>query len=163
MSRNKVLIHFLHFSLAIPRQRPTRQGQSGLHRGAHSTCKLILEMCAGFLILKLLNPHVLYIYMIIIIIIEIWDFICMLPFQLVIYDKWNVDLWFACIVLWWSRIIYIYEFQLFYWEFPGFLYIIKLWLISFSDYEILYMNYGFKMKLGRTGYLMGFIRTYAHR
>ena len=31
------------------------------------------------------------------------------------------------------------------------------------SYEMLYLSYGFEMKLGRTGYLMGFIKTYAHR
>ena len=30
------------FFLAAPRSRPTRRGQSGPHRGAHSTCELIL-------------------------------------------------------------------------------------------------------------------------
>ena len=31
------------------------------------------------------------------------------------------------------------------------------------SYYILCLSYDFKMKLGRTGYLMSFIRTYAHR
>ena len=47
------------------------RGRAHLRRGAHSTCKLILEMCAGFLISKFLNPHMFYIYMSIIIIVEI--------------------------------------------------------------------------------------------
>ena len=57
--------------LAAPPVRIAGRGRAQQRRGAHSTCKLILEMCAGFLILKLLNPHMFYIYMIIIIIIEI--------------------------------------------------------------------------------------------
>ena len=31
------------------------------------------------------------------------------------------------------------------------------------SYDILCLSHDFKMKLGRTGYLMGFIRTYVHR
>ena len=48
--------------LAAPPVQTAGRGRAHLRRGAHSTCKLIFEMCAGFLILKLLNPHILYIY-----------------------------------------------------------------------------------------------------
>ena len=48
--------------LAAPPVQTAGRGRTHLRTGAHSTCKLILEMCAGFLILKLLNPHMFYIY-----------------------------------------------------------------------------------------------------
>ena len=48
--------------LAAPPVRTAGPGRAQQRRGAHSTCKLIFEMCAGFLILKFLNPHMLYIY-----------------------------------------------------------------------------------------------------
>ena len=49
--------------LAAPPVRIAGRGRAQQRRGAHSTCKLILEMCARFLILKLLkSSHVLYIY-----------------------------------------------------------------------------------------------------
>ena len=54
---------FVPFSgLAAPPVRSVGRGRAQQRRGAHSTCKLILEMCASFLILNLLNPHMLYIY-----------------------------------------------------------------------------------------------------
>ena len=55
---------FVPFSgLAAPPVRSAGRGRAQQRRGAHSTCKLILEMCARFLILKLLKfSHVLYIY-----------------------------------------------------------------------------------------------------
>ena len=55
---------FVPFSgLAAPPVRSVGRGRAQQRRGAHSTCKLILEMCARFLILKLLkSSHVLYIY-----------------------------------------------------------------------------------------------------
>ena len=49
--------------LAAPPVRSVGRGRAQQRRGAHSTCKLILEMCARFLILKFLkSSHVLYIY-----------------------------------------------------------------------------------------------------
>ena len=48
--------------LAAPPVQIAGRGRAHLHRGAHSTCKLILEMCASFLILNLLNPHMFCIY-----------------------------------------------------------------------------------------------------
>ena len=59
----KVLFIVRSFSgLAAPPVRSAGRGRAQQRRGAHSTCKLILEMCASFLILNLLNPHMLYIY-----------------------------------------------------------------------------------------------------
>ena len=46
--------------LAAPPVQTAGRGRAHLRRGAHSTCKLILEMCAGFLLLNLLNPHMFY-------------------------------------------------------------------------------------------------------
>ena len=48
--------------LAAPPVQTAGRGRAYLRRGAHSTCMLILEMCAGFPLLNLLNPHMLYIY-----------------------------------------------------------------------------------------------------
>ena len=66
---------FVPFSgLATPPVQSAGRGRAQQRRGAHSTCKLILEMCARFLILKLLkSSHVLYIHicLIILIIIEV--------------------------------------------------------------------------------------------
>ena len=39
------------------------RGRAYQHRGAHFTYKLIFDLCAGFLVLKVINPHMfLYIY-----------------------------------------------------------------------------------------------------
>ena len=38
------------------------RGRAHLRRGAHSTCKLIFELCVGFLDIKVINPHMFYIY-----------------------------------------------------------------------------------------------------
>ena len=55
---------FVPFSgLAAPPVPSAGRGRAQQHRGAHSTCKLILEMCASFLILKFLNPHIFYVYL----------------------------------------------------------------------------------------------------
>ena len=48
--------------LAAPPVQTAGRGRAQQRRGVHSTCKLILEMCASFLILKLLNPHMFCIY-----------------------------------------------------------------------------------------------------
>ena len=61
--------------LAAPPVRSVGRGRAQQRRGAHSTCKLILEMCARFLILKLLKILTCFVYihicMIILIIIEV--------------------------------------------------------------------------------------------
>ena len=57
-----VLISDSFSCLAAPPVQTAGRGRAHLRKGAHSTCKLIFEMCAGFLILKLLNPHMFYIY-----------------------------------------------------------------------------------------------------
>ena len=62
--------------LAAPPVQTAGRGRAHLRRGAHSSCKLIFELCAGFLDIKVINPHMFYIYMNIIIIIG--KFICML-------------------------------------------------------------------------------------
>ena len=46
--------------LAAPPVRTASRGRAQQRRGAHSTSKLILEMCASFLLLNLLNPHMCY-------------------------------------------------------------------------------------------------------
>ena len=56
------IVRFFFLILAAPPVRSAGRGRAQQHRGAHSTCKLILEMCASFLILNPLNPHMLYIY-----------------------------------------------------------------------------------------------------
>ena len=55
-----VLIVVLFLVLAAPPVQTAGRGRAHLRRGAHSTCKLILEMCASFLLLNLLNPHMFY-------------------------------------------------------------------------------------------------------
>ena len=57
---NSRLVRFL--ILAAPPVQTAGRGRAHLRRGAHSTCKLISEMCASFLILKLVNPHMFYTY-----------------------------------------------------------------------------------------------------
>ena len=57
--------------LAAPPVQTAGRGRAHLRRGAHSTCKLIFDLCAGFPVLKVINPHMFYRYMIIIIIIEL--------------------------------------------------------------------------------------------
>ena len=52
----------LFLVLDAPPVQTAGRGRAHLRRGAHSTCKLILEMCVGFLISKFLNPHMFYIY-----------------------------------------------------------------------------------------------------
>ena len=49
--------------LAAPPVRTAGRGRAQQRRGAYSTCKLMLEMCESFLILKLLNPHMFYEYL----------------------------------------------------------------------------------------------------
>ena len=49
--------------LAAPPVQTAGRGRAHLRRGAHSTCKLILKICASFLILKFLNPHMFYVYL----------------------------------------------------------------------------------------------------
>ena len=69
--------------LAAPLVQTAGRGRAHLRRGAHSTCKLILEMCLRFSNIKApKSSHAIYIYiyMIIIIIIELRDLICMLDF-----------------------------------------------------------------------------------
>ena len=47
------------------------RGRAHQRRGAHSTCKLIFDLCAGFPVLKVINPDMFYRYIIFIIIIEL--------------------------------------------------------------------------------------------
>ena len=56
-----MLVPFL--VLAAPPVQTAGRGRAQRRRGAHSTCKLILKMCESFLILKLLNPHMFYVYL----------------------------------------------------------------------------------------------------
>ena len=53
----------LFLVLAAPPVQIAGRGRAQQRRGARSTCKLILEMCASFLILKFLNPHMFYVYL----------------------------------------------------------------------------------------------------
>ena len=55
---NSRLVRFL--VLAAPPVQTAGRGRAQQRRGAHSTCKLILEMCASFLLLNLLNSHIFY-------------------------------------------------------------------------------------------------------
>ena len=55
---NLWLVSFL--VLAAPLVQTAGRGRAQQRRGAYSTCKLILEMCASFLLLNLLNPHMIY-------------------------------------------------------------------------------------------------------
>ena len=49
--------------LAAPPVRTAGRGRAQQGRGAHSTCKLILEICASFLIYKSYkSSHILHIY-----------------------------------------------------------------------------------------------------
>ena len=48
--------------LAAPPVQTAGRGRAHQRRGAHSTCKLIFEMCAGFLLSRFLNPHMFYKY-----------------------------------------------------------------------------------------------------
>ena len=57
--------------LAAPPVQTAGRGRTHQRRGAHSTCKLIFDLCAGFPVLKVINPHMFYRYMIIIIIIKL--------------------------------------------------------------------------------------------
>ena len=65
----------------MPPVQTAGRGRAQQRRGAHSTCKLILEMCASFLILKLLNPHMFCIYT------YMHDY----P-----YHHWFTEVWYAC-------------------------------------------------------------------
>ena len=56
-----MLVPFL--ILAAPPVQTAGRGRAQRRSGAHSTCKLILEMCESFLILKLLNTHMFYVYL----------------------------------------------------------------------------------------------------
>ena len=56
---NLWLVPFL--VLAAPPVQTAGRGQTHLRRGAHSTCKLIFELCVGFQKLKVINPHIFYI------------------------------------------------------------------------------------------------------
>ena len=49
---------FSCFVLAAPPVQTAGRGRAHLRKGAHSTYKLIFELCTGFLILKFLNPHI---------------------------------------------------------------------------------------------------------
>ena len=48
--------------LAAPPVQTAGRGRAHLRRGAHSTCKLIFDLCAGFPVLKVINPHMPYTY-----------------------------------------------------------------------------------------------------
>ena len=80
----------------------------------------------------------------------------MLPFQLVIYvinEMLNMIRMHSILMI----VDYIYmDFKLF---------LLRKLLVSYLllSYYISCLNYDFKTRLGRTGYLIGFIRTYAHR
>ena len=75
---NWYLLFVPFFGLAAPPVRSAGRGRAQQRRGAHSTCKLILEMCARFLILNLLKILTCFVYihicMIIIIIIDLLRF-----------------------------------------------------------------------------------------
>ena len=49
--------------LAAPPIQTAGRGRAHQRRGAHSTCKLIFDLCAGFPVLKVINPHMFYIYL----------------------------------------------------------------------------------------------------
>ena len=48
--------------LAAPPVQTAGRGRAQQRRGAHSTCKLIFDLCAGFPVLKVINPHMFYIF-----------------------------------------------------------------------------------------------------
>ena len=80
----------------------------------------------------------------------------MLPFQLAIYvinEMLNMIRMHSILMI--EDYIYIWILNCFYGEFIGF------YTMSYLVFSCMYIV--LKMKLGRTGYLMGFIRTYAHR
>ena len=57
-----IIIFYLLFvpflDLAAPPVQTAGRGRAHLRRGTDSTCKLIFELCVGFLKLKFPNPHI---------------------------------------------------------------------------------------------------------
>ena len=57
----KFMVGSFFLVLAAPQVQTAGRGRAHLRRGSHSTCKLIFELCVGFLKLKVINPHIFYI------------------------------------------------------------------------------------------------------
>ena len=80
---------FSYFVLAAPSVQTAGRGLAHLRIGAHSTCKLIFESCAGFYLdIKVINPHMFYIWFLLSS-LNYENFICMLR----VYwfdDKWDL-------------------------------------------------------------------------